>query len=586
MSLNPIELNKLGNALLGVSTFTSNIVFWRGQGYFDESAELNPLVHTWSLAVEEQYYVLFPIFLILVWRFGKNRVFWLIVLFAATSLALSEWGWRNQATANFYLAPTRAWELLSGSIAAFVVQKYGVQSNNTLSLLGLAAVLFAIFAYNASTPFPSIYALVPVVGVVLLILFAGAETFSARLLSNKLLVGMGLISYSAYLWHQPLFAFTRINATELTLSLGTSVTLIIISILLAYLSWKYVERPFRNKNYVTSKTIAVLSVVSLIMLAGLGVISKSASKGYEISLAKQLSESQYVYFSNLNERKFIEARLSFPLASVNSVVIGSSRIMQVNSHMLEDSLLNFAVSGASIEDDIAFTGEAVAKLSPKRVFIGADPWLLNKFDGQDRWQPSEKQYHHWQEIINRQEKGNLTSLRFFSQASNQEPISFAKSLYENINFGSTRIAKNGNVEAFDKKAYDGSHIYNEKYLSTTQAKMEKQFDSLLNYAMNDFEFDDNAKSDLIELLNWLKFNGIEVSLVLSPYHPRQYEKIHTEKSTFMSLEDVFREIASELDIKILGSYNPQITGCEWNEFYDGMHPKESCMEKVFEKSRF
>ena len=83
------------------------------------------------LAVEEQYYVLFPIFLILAWRFGKNRVFWMIVVMAAISLLLSEWGWRNKATANFYLAPTRAWELFAGSIAAFIVQKQGVQKNNS-----------------------------------------------------------------------------------------------------------------------------------------------------------------------------------------------------------------------------------------------------------------------------------------------------------------------------------------------------------------------------------------------------------------------------------------------------------------------
>ena len=108
MVLSDAALNKFGSGLIGVSLFLSNVVFWMQQGYFDESAELNPILHTWSLAVEEQYYVLFPIFLILAWRFGKNRVFWTIVAMAAISLLLSEWGWRNKATANFYLAPTRA----------------------------------------------------------------------------------------------------------------------------------------------------------------------------------------------------------------------------------------------------------------------------------------------------------------------------------------------------------------------------------------------------------------------------------------------------------------------------------------------
>jgi peptidoglycan/LPS O-acetylase OafA/YrhL len=128
--LSDAALQKFGNGLIGVSLFLSNVVFWRQQGYFDESAELNPILHTWSLAVEEQYYVLFPIFLLLAWRFGKNRVFWMIAVMAAISLLVSEWGWRNQATANFYLAPTRAWELFAGSLAAFIVQKQGVQKNN------------------------------------------------------------------------------------------------------------------------------------------------------------------------------------------------------------------------------------------------------------------------------------------------------------------------------------------------------------------------------------------------------------------------------------------------------------------------
>ena len=130
MLLSDAALNKFGNGLIGVSLFLSNLVFWRQQGYFDESAELNPVLHTWSLAVEEQFYVLFPILLVLAWRFGKNKVFWMIVVIAAVSMLLSEWGWRNQATANFYLAPTRAWELLAGSIAAFIVHKKGVQKNN------------------------------------------------------------------------------------------------------------------------------------------------------------------------------------------------------------------------------------------------------------------------------------------------------------------------------------------------------------------------------------------------------------------------------------------------------------------------
>ena len=99
---------RFSQSIVAVSLFASNILFWKESGYFDASAE-KPL-HTWSLAVEEQYYVLFPIFLFLTWRFGKSRIFWIIVILASISLMLSEWGSRNKVTANFYLAPTRAWK--------------------------------------------------------------------------------------------------------------------------------------------------------------------------------------------------------------------------------------------------------------------------------------------------------------------------------------------------------------------------------------------------------------------------------------------------------------------------------------------
>ena len=267
----PNQMKDFSQSLVAVSLFASNILFWRESGYFAAAAEEKPLLHTWSLAVEEQFYVLFPIFLILAWRFGKNRVFWMIVAMAAISLLLSEWGWRNKATANFYLAPTRAWELFAGSIAAFVVQKQGVQKNNPLAIFGLAAIIFSIFFFDETTPFPSVYALVPVLGVVLLVLYADKETLAAKLLSTKSFVGIGLISYSAYLWHQPLFAFARIRSLEHPSSiimLGLSVC----SVLLAYISWRYVETPFREKSTIGKIKLFSYSCLGAILFIVLGFI--------------------------------------------------------------------------------------------------------------------------------------------------------------------------------------------------------------------------------------------------------------------------------------------------------------------------
>ena len=206
----PDAMKSFSQSLIAVSLFVSNILFWRESGYFATAAEEKPLLHTWSLAVEEQYYLFFPLFLLFAWRFFKERVFGVIFVVAAISLLISEWGWRNSAIANFYLAPARAWELLAGSIAALIVQKRGVRGNGILSLLGLAAIVIAILIYDSTTPFPSVYTLLPITGCVFLVLFADKQTIAARLLSNKIFVGIGLISYSAYLWHQPLFAFAEL----------------------------------------------------------------------------------------------------------------------------------------------------------------------------------------------------------------------------------------------------------------------------------------------------------------------------------------------------------------------------------------
>lgn len=275
----PDQLASFSRGLIAVSLFSSNILFWRESNYFEPSSEENPLLHTWSLAVEEQYYIFFPIFLMLTWRFGKSRVFWCIVLFSILSFLLSEWGWRNNPTANFYLAPTRAWELFAGSIVAFIIKNNGITSNNFLSGLGLTAVIFSIFAFDKSTPFPSVYTLVPVIGVVLLILFAEQKTLAGKILGTKLMVGIGLISYSAYLWHQPLFAFARIR-TLTEPSLLTMAGLSGVTLVLAWLTWRIIEQPFRTKAHAftrSQKNIFSASLLGTIAFLALGLSGHMAS---------------------------------------------------------------------------------------------------------------------------------------------------------------------------------------------------------------------------------------------------------------------------------------------------------------------
>lgn len=270
--LTPFDLREFSQSVFATSIFSSNIYFFLKSGYFDVASELKPLLHTWSLAVEEQYYVVFPLFLCLAWRLGKKSLFWLIVIMTIVSLALSEFGWRHAPSANFYLLPTRAWELFAGSIAAFLIHEHGVRKNNLISLTGLVAILFSIFFFDHDTPFPSAYAVLPVTGVLAVVLFGAKGTITARLLSSKAFVWPGLISYSAYLWHQPLFAFTRIYYLE-DLTTLAMLTLSALSLILAAFSWKFVEQPFRDRQspFVTRKRIFVGSMAGIFFLGSLGI---------------------------------------------------------------------------------------------------------------------------------------------------------------------------------------------------------------------------------------------------------------------------------------------------------------------------
>jgi len=253
MWLAPQELKNFSQALVAISFFSSNILFWRKSGYFGPAAEENPLIHTWSLAVEEQFYIIFPIMLLLLWRFGKRPIFYIIVFLSFTSLALAEYGWRNHPSANFYLLPTRAWELGIGAICAFLLYHQPVRKSSTASLIGLGLIGCSIFLFDETTPFPSLYAVIPVIGTALVILYADKKSLAIRVISNKFFVGIGLISFSAYLWHQPLLAFARIRS-EIEPSPLLMLGLSFVSLILAVFTWKYIEQPFRTKPNTFAKT--------------------------------------------------------------------------------------------------------------------------------------------------------------------------------------------------------------------------------------------------------------------------------------------------------------------------------------------
>jgi peptidoglycan/LPS O-acetylase OafA/YrhL len=304
----PAEMMSFSQSLIAVSSFVSNILFWRTSGYFETAAELKPLLHTWSLAAEEQYYLLFPFFLTLTWKLGKRWIISLLVVAAFISLMAAQWGSINKPAATFFLLPTRGFELFIGAFVAFylyyyaeVIDKFGMGNpvsqavRQSGSLVGLLLIVYAIFVFDKQTPFPSLYTLAPTIGTALLILFATPKTHVGKLLSSRLLVGVGLISYSAYLWHQPLFAFARhASFGELGKSLLT--LLFAASFVCAYFSWKYIEKPFRNNQQFNRKTIftySVLGSVFFIIVGLTGLFSKGFVFRFSEDQRNILSYSQY-----------------------------------------------------------------------------------------------------------------------------------------------------------------------------------------------------------------------------------------------------------------------------------------------------
>ena len=272
----PQDMKSFSQSLVAVSVFASNILFWRTSGYFDTATELKPLIHTWSLSVEEQYYVLFPLFLLVAWKLGRRWIAVLLFTIAVISLALAQYFSTRSPSAAFYLLPTRAWELMIGALVAFYYTEHNIKKHRhsfsqIFSLIGLALITYAIVAYNNQTPFPSIYALAPTLGAALIIVFSTKDTLVGKLLSSKLFVGVGLISYSAYLWHQPMFAFARHRSLDEP-SLWLMCALAIAALPLSYLTWRFVERPFRNKHTFNRKQVFIFAFIGSFMFGGVGLI--------------------------------------------------------------------------------------------------------------------------------------------------------------------------------------------------------------------------------------------------------------------------------------------------------------------------
>ncbi|MGH6958825.1 MAG: acyltransferase family protein, partial [Caulobacteraceae bacterium] len=272
----PSYLVDYSRSLAAAAAFASNFYFWKSSGYFANGATLRPLLHTWSLSVEEQFYIFAPLTLFLVARYFRKR--WVLVLapVALASLALSIVATRIGPTANFFLLPTRAWELILGALLALgdPPSLKASWAREVLAALGLALIAYAIFAYSPATPFPGLAALPPCLGAAMLI-YVGASggSLATRFLALPPMVAVGLISYSLYLVHWPIVSFLTYWQLRAP-GPDEAPAILAVSLALAALSWRFVEQPFRNRSLFHPSRRALLGagLATMAFAAGLGLL--------------------------------------------------------------------------------------------------------------------------------------------------------------------------------------------------------------------------------------------------------------------------------------------------------------------------
>lgn len=292
--MDPNQFKLFGASAVSVVLFSSNYFFYQHINYFEPNSELYPLLHTWSLGVEEQFYLFLPLLMVALYAKAPRKIVAVISGLLAASFLITQfggnfriappfvepaWGWINPPTWNFFLLPSRASELLLGSLPICVRHFRSVKWHGTpftivdqiLSAAGLAVICVSFFVRNPGLPDPGLFTIAPTCGALLVLLFAKPGTIAQRFLSQRVLVTLGLVSYSLYLWHQPIFAFARIAHVTPLLTVQ-KVGLVIVAGVLAFLSWWFIERPFRDRTRIGAKTIWSFAVGGSLVLLCAGTL--------------------------------------------------------------------------------------------------------------------------------------------------------------------------------------------------------------------------------------------------------------------------------------------------------------------------
>jgi len=306
--LYPTDLVSFSKSILYSLGFTSNFYFhFSGLEYGSPEGLLKPFLHTWSLSVEEQYYILFPIGLVLVFKFLRKHLLYFFLICFVISLLLADWGSKNYPSATFYFLHTRIWELILGSLLAYYEIKLGHRGQNKIlcqifPILGLTLIVYSFFSFDGKIFHPSFYTLIPAIGVSLILWFSYEDNFILKILSYKVFVKIGLISYSLYLWHYPIFSF----ANHLEIFFNNNLEkflLILVTFILSIFTYYFIEQPARKKVslkiIISSLTIIFFIIVtySVTVVTMEGFTNRLKVKNYQ-------KKHTYLYLEQDNEACF------------------------------------------------------------------------------------------------------------------------------------------------------------------------------------------------------------------------------------------------------------------------------------------
>ena len=403
----PADLELFNNSAFSALTFWSNYIFYFEIDYFETSSRLKPLLHTWSLSIEEQFYIIFPILLLFFFKFKKKYFIIFISIIAILSLFVAQWGgnlkltypfiekeilfFNQSSLTNFFLPFGRIWELIIGILISFYIKKNGQPNyyNQIFSLIGIVLILYSIFTFTKETNYPSFQTLFPTVGTALIIIFTNKNTLAFKLFSQKILVFFGLISYSAYLYHYPIFTFVEYS-NFIEFNNLNKIFLIFLTFILSYLSWKFIEKPFRKKSIISSKNFYFFLGLLYSLVLILFVITNN-NKGFKSRFdkdfenfsinfnIKELEEETSVFkdelrkndgFANDNKKKI--------LIIGNSVAVDLLMVFDQNKELFNDyEFKEYYFKLENLFENSQKNKINLNKLIESELFINADVLMIS-----------------------------------------------------------------------------------------------------------------------------------------------------------------------------------------------------------------